>query len=125
MGKAYRGAFNDTQPQALAAHSITAALQRAGAAAEDAEDIILGSAMQEGATGFNVARQAALRAGLPDAVPGMTVDRQRASGLMAVSIAAKQVVVDGMSVTVGGGVESISLIRTSTATPTGPRPLAR
>jgi acetyl-CoA C-acetyltransferase len=111
IGKAYRGAFNDTQPQALAAHSITAALQRAGASAEEVEDIILGSAMQEGATGFNVARQAALRAGLPDAVPGMTVDRQCASGLMAVSIAAKQVVVDGMSVTVGGGVESISLIQ--------------
>ena len=71
IGKAYRGAFNDTQPQALAAHSITAALQRAGASAEEVEDIILGSAMQEGATGFNVARQAALRAGLPDAVcPG-------------------------------------------------------
>jgi acetyl-CoA C-acetyltransferase len=67
--------------------------------------------MQEGATGFNVARQAALRAGLPDAVPGMTVDRQCASGLMAVSIAAKQIVVDGMSVTVGGGVESISLVQ--------------
>src|SRR5947207_15539945 len=67
--------------------------------------------MQEGTTGYNVARQAALRAGLPVTVPGMTVDRQCGSGLMAIAIAAKQIIADGMAVTVGGGVESISLVQ--------------
>ncbi|MFE9171376.1 acetyl-CoA C-acyltransferase [Streptomyces kebangsaanensis] len=111
IGKAFRGSFNDTSGQRLAAHAITASLRRAGLDGPEVEDVVLGCAMQEGTTGMNVARQAALRAGLPVSVPGMTMDRQCASGLMAITTAAKQVVVDGMDVVVGGGVESISLVQ--------------
>jgi len=115
IGKAYRGAFNNTQGQALAAHAIRAALERAGVEADAVDDVVLGCALQQGCTGFNVARQAALRAGLPVSVPGMTVDRQCASGLMAVATAAKQIVVDGMKVAVAGGVESVSLVQNDKA----------
>ncbi|GAA3649232.1 acetyl-CoA C-acyltransferase [Nocardioides ginsengisoli] len=111
IGRAYRGVFNDTQPQALAAHAIRAAVERAGVEAVEVEDVVLGCAMQEGASGYNVARQSLLRAGMDVAVPGMTIDRQCASGLMAIATAAKQVVVDGMNIAVGGGVESISLVQ--------------
>ena len=111
IGKAYRGVFNDTPGQELAAHAIRCALDTAGIDGSDVEDVVLGCAMPEGATGFNVGRQAALRAGLPVEVPGMTVDRQCASGLMAIAIAARQVVADGMRVAIGGGVESISLVQ--------------
>ncbi|MCW1100203.1 acetyl-CoA C-acyltransferase [Streptomyces sp. RS2] len=111
IGKAYRGSFNDTQGQHLAGHAVSAALARANVLGEEVEDLVLGCAMPEGTTGYNVGRQAALRAGLPASVPGMTVDRQCASGLMAIAIAAKQIVHDGMRITVGGGVESISLVQ--------------
>ncbi|MEW1779513.1 acetyl-CoA C-acyltransferase [Streptomyces sp. NPDC086777] len=111
VGKAYRGSFNDTQGQHLASHAITGALARAGLDGAEVDDVVLGCAMPEGSTGYNVARQAALRAGLSVVVPGMTVDRQCASGLMAIAIAAKQIVADGMGVTIGGGVESISLVQ--------------
>jgi acetyl-CoA C-acetyltransferase len=109
IGKAYRGAFNDTQAQDLAGHAVEHAVRRAGIDAAEVEDVILGAAIQQGTSGFNIARQTALRAGLPVTVSGMTVDRQCASGLMAIATAAKQIVHDGMDVTVGGGVESISL----------------
>lgn len=112
IGKAYRGSFNDTQGQHLAAHAVTGALNRAGINGDEVDDLVLGCAMPEGTTGYNVGRQAALRAGLPASVPGMTVDRQCASGLMAIAIAAKQIIADCMQVTVGGGVESISLVQT-------------
>ena len=111
IGKAFRGSFNDTSAQELAAHAITGALQRAGLEGGEIEDVILGCANPEGTTGYTVARQAALRAGLPVTVPGMTVDRQCASGLMAISVAAKEIIVDGLEVAVGGGVESLSLIQ--------------
>jgi acetyl-CoA C-acetyltransferase len=111
IGRAYKGMFNDTQPQALGAHAIREAVVRAGLEGDDIEDVVMGTAMQQGASGMNSARQCALRAGLPPSVAGMTVDRQCASGLMAVAIAAKQIVCDGMSVVVGGGVESISLVQ--------------
>lgn len=111
IGRAYKGAFNDTQGQALAGHAIAEAAARAGIDPGEIEDVVLGCAMQEGTTGYNVARQAALRAGLPVTVPGMSVDRQCASGLMAIATAAKQIVSDGMRVAVGGGVESISLVQ--------------
>ncbi|MEJ6550146.1 acetyl-CoA C-acyltransferase [Corynebacterium sp. USCH3] len=111
IGRAYKGAFSDTQGQELAGHAIAAAVERAGLDPSDVEEVILGCAMQEGSTGYNVARQAALRAGLPVSVPGMTVDRQCASGLMAVATAAKEIIVDGLQVAVGGGVESISLVQ--------------
>ncbi len=111
IGRAYKGAFNDTQGQALAAHAIAAAVERAGVKPSEVEDVVLGCAMQEGSTGYNVARQAALRAGLPVTVPGMSIDRQCASGLMAIATAAKEIVVDGLQIAVGGGVESISLVQ--------------
>ena len=111
IGKAYRGAFNDTPGQQLAGHVISHAVQRAGIDGGEVEDVILGCAMQQGSTGTNVARQGLLRAGLPDAVPGMTIDRQCSSGLMAIATAAKQIVSDGMQIVVGGGVESISLVQ--------------
>jgi acetyl-CoA C-acetyltransferase len=111
IGKAYRGAFHDTSGQQLAGHAIAAAVARAGLEGGEIEDVVLGCAMQEGTTGYNVARQALLRAGLPTSVAGMTIDRQCASGLMAVATAAKQITADGMDVTVAGGVESISLVQ--------------
>jgi acetyl-CoA C-acetyltransferase len=109
IGKAYRGAFNDTQSQALGGHVIAAAVERAGVDPAEIEDVILGAAHQYGASGSNVARQSALRAGLPASVPGMSVDRKCSSGLMGIAIAAKQIIVDGMQVTIGGGLEAISL----------------
>jgi len=115
IGRAYRGGFNDMQGQALAAHAIGAAVERAGVEAGEIDDVVMGCALQQGSTGFNVARQAALRAGFPMSVPGMTVDRQCASGLMAIATAAKQIIADGMMVAVAGGVESISLVQNDKA----------
>jgi acetyl-CoA C-acetyltransferase len=111
IGKAYRGAFNDTQAQALAGHVVAEAVRRADVDPATVEDVVLGAALQQGSSGYNVARQAAIRAGLPISVPGMTIDRQCASGLMAIATAAKQIVHDGMAIAVGGGVESISLVQ--------------
>jgi len=111
IGRAYRGAFNDTQAQALAGHVVAEAVRRAGIDPAEVEDVVLGAALQQGSTGFNVARQAAVRAGLPVSVAGMTIDRQCSSGLMAIATAAKQIVHDGMTIAVGGGLESISLVQ--------------
>jgi acetyl-CoA C-acetyltransferase len=111
IGKAYRGAFNDTPAQTLGGHAISAALGRAGVPGGEVDDVVMGAALQQGATSYNVARQCALRAGLPTSVAGMSVDRQCASGLMAIAIAAKQIVADHMRITVGGGLESISLVQ--------------
>ena len=112
IGRAYRGAFNDTQAQALGGHAVAHALARAGIDPGEVDDVVMGAALQQGSTHMNVARQCAIRAGLPTSVAGMTVDRQCASGLMAIAIAAKQIIADGMSVAVGGGLESISLVQT-------------
>lgn len=111
IGKAHRGAFNNTSAPELAGHAIAAALAKTGLDPSLVEDVIIGAAAQQGTQSFNVARQGALRAGLPVTVPGQTIDRQCASGLMAVATAAKQILVDSMAVTVGGGVESISLVQ--------------
>ena len=111
IGKAYRGAFNDTPAQELASHAIENAVERAGIEKNTVDDVIMGAALQQGSSGGNIARQAAIRAGLPVTVPGMSVDRQCASGMMAIATAAKQIINDGMDVTVGGGVESISLVQ--------------
>jgi acetyl-CoA C-acetyltransferase len=113
IGRAYRGAFNDTQSQALGGHVIANAVTRAGIEPAEVEDVVMGAAVQQGTQGFNIARQAALRAGLPDSVAGMSVDRQCASGLMAIATAAKQIINDHMQITVGGGLESISLTQTN------------
>lgn len=111
IGRAYRGAFNDTQAQQLGAHAIRHAVARSGVDPAEIEDVVMGAALQQGSTGTNVARQAALAAGLPVSAAGMSLDRQCASGLMAIATAAKQVVMDGQVVAVGGGLESISLVQ--------------
>jgi len=111
IGKAYRGGFNNLASPTLAGHAISAAVARAGIEPGRVEDCIMGSALTQGSQGGNIGRTAALRAGLPVTVSGMTVDRQCSSGMMAVAIAAKQVLHDGMEVVVGGGVDSISLVQ--------------
>ena len=111
IGKAYRGAFNDTQAQSLGGHAVRAALSRAGVEPGEVEDCIIGAALQQGSTGYNVGRQVAMAAGMPVTVSGMSMDRQCASGMMAIATAAKQVIADGMDIAVGGGLESISLVQ--------------
>lgn len=111
IGKAYRGAFNATTAPRLIGHAIEHALKRAGVDPEEVEDVVVGAALQQGTTHMNIARTGLLSAGLPVGVPGQSVDRQCASGLMAIAIAAKQILVDDMKVTIGGGVEQISLVQ--------------
>ena len=111
IGRAYRGAFNDTQAQELIGHAVRHAVDRAGVDDARVEDVVIGAALQQGSTAMNIGRQAAMRAGLPVSVAGMSVDRQCASGLMAIATASKQVVMDGMDIVVGGGVDSISLVQ--------------
>ena len=111
IGRAYRGAFNNTAAQTLAAHAISNAVARAGIEPGEVDDVVFGCAMQQGSSGQNIARQSLLAAGLPVTVAGMTIDRQCSSGLMAIAIAAKQVLNDNMPIVVGGGVESISLVQ--------------
>jgi acetyl-CoA C-acetyltransferase len=111
IGKAYRGAFNATPSPTLAAHAIRAAVERAGVDPAEVDDVIIGAALQQGVQA-TIGRTAALRAGLPVSVAGMSIDRQCASGLMAIATAAKQVIVDRMPVCVAGGVESISMVQT-------------
>ncbi|MEO6225729.1 MAG: acetyl-CoA C-acyltransferase [Sphingomicrobium sp.] len=111
IGKAYRGAFNATPSPTLAAHPIRAAIERAGVEPAEVDDVIMGAALQQGVQ-TTIGRTAALRAGLPVEVAGMSIDRQCASGLMAIATAAKQVIVDRMDIIVAGGVESISLVQT-------------
>lgn len=112
IGKAYRGAFNDTTSPALAGHAISNAIARAKIDPGEVEDVIIGSAVPQGTAYPNVARLSLLRAGVPNTVAGMTVDRQCASGMMAIATAAKQVIADNMTVAIGGGVESISMNQT-------------
>jgi acetyl-CoA C-acetyltransferase len=109
IGKAFRGAFNDTEAPVLSGHAVREAVRRAGLDGAEVEDLVLGCATQQGTQGYNIARLSVITGGLPPSVAGMTLDRKCASGLMAIAAAAKQVVDDGMSVVVAGGVESISL----------------
>jgi acetyl-CoA C-acetyltransferase len=111
IGRAYRGAFNHTKSPTLTGHAIRAAVSRAGIEPAQIEDVIVGTAMPSGPAGMNIGRMASLAAGLPDSVPGQTVDRQCSSGLMAIAMAARQIIVDGMSVAVGAGQESVSLVQ--------------
>jgi acetyl-CoA acetyltransferase family protein len=111
IGRAYRGAFNDTHGATLAGHAIAHAVSRAGIDPAEIEDVILGCAMQQGATGMNVARQALVRAGLPVSTAGTTIDRQCSSGLQAIAVAAQRVILDQVPIAIGGGVESISLVQ--------------
>jgi len=111
IGRAYRGAFNNTHGATLAGHVIATAVQRAGIEPGEVEDVILGCALPEGATGQNIARQAALRAGLPVTTAGVTVNRFCSSGMQAIAMAAHRVIVDRVPVMAAGGVESISLVQ--------------
>jgi acetyl-CoA C-acetyltransferase/acetyl-CoA acyltransferase len=111
IGKAYKGALNNTEGATLLGHAIFAALSRAKIEAAEVEDVVMGCAMQQGTTGMNIARKALLRAGLPVTVAGTTIDRQCASGLQAIALAARSVIFDGVEVAVGGGGESISLVQ--------------
>ncbi|HEY8384105.1 MAG TPA: acetyl-CoA C-acyltransferase [Microvirga sp.] len=111
IGKAYRGALNDTDGATLAAHAIRHAVERAGIDPGEVEDVVMGCAMQEGSTGGNIARKALLRAGLPIGVAGATIDRQCSSGLQSIAMAARSILFDGVTTAVAGGVESISLVQ--------------
>lgn len=111
IAKAFRGAFNDLKSPSMAAVALRAAVERAGIEPAEIEDVVMGTAMQGGTAAINLARLSSLAAGLPLSVSGQTIDRQCASGLMAISIAAKQIMVDGMQVTVGAGQEQISLVQ--------------
>jgi len=112
IGRAYKGAFNATPGATLGAHSLKAAIERAGVDGAEVEDVVWGCALPQGTQTPNIARLVGLRAGLPVTVSGMSVDRQCASGLMAIATAARQVVHDGMDVVAAGGQESISLVQT-------------
>jgi acetyl-CoA C-acetyltransferase len=111
IGKAYRGAFNNTEAPTLGGHAIRAAVSRSGVDPAEIEDVLMGCALQEGSSGFNVARQAAIAAGLPVTAAGMSMDRQCSSGLMAIATAAKTIVCDNVDFMVAGGLESISLVQ--------------
>ena len=110
IGKAYRGAFNNTHGAELGGHVIKHAVERAGVDPEEVEDVLLGCAIPEGATGGNIARQAVLRAGLPVTTSGATVNRFCSSGLQTIAMAAQRVIVDNVPVMVAGGLDSISLV---------------
>ena len=109
IGKAYRGAFNDTEAPVLGAHAIRAAMARAGVAPDEVEDVLMGAAAQQGTQGYNLGRLSAVAAGLPDSVPGTTIDRMCSSGMMTIAYAAKNIMVGENKVLVAGGMESISL----------------
>jgi acetyl-CoA C-acetyltransferase len=111
IGRAYRGAFNNTHGATLAGHVIRHAVERARLEPGEVEDVVLGCAMPEGATGHNIARQSAIRAGLPVTTAGMTVNRFCSSGMQAIAIAAQRVVMEGVPIVVAGGLESISLVQ--------------
>ena len=111
IGRAYRGALNNIKSPTMAAHAIKHAVERAGLEGGEIEDCVLGSVLNAGTAGNNIARNALLTAGLPVSVPGQTIDRQCASGLMAIATAAKQIIVDGMDIVLAGGQENISAVQ--------------
>ena len=113
IGKAFRGAFNNTPPPMLGGHAIKHAVARAGIEGAEVDDVVWGASLTQGGQSPNLGRLALLRAGLPTSVSGMTMDRQCGSGLMAIATAAKQVIVDGMNIVVGGGQDSISMVQTA------------
>jgi acetyl-CoA C-acetyltransferase len=116
LGKSWKGAFNMTYGATLGAHSVQHAVARAGIDPAEVEDVIMGSALGEGTTGGNVARQIALRAGLPITTAGMSINRFCSSGLQSIALAAQRVMTEGASVIVAGGLESISCVQNETNT---------
>lgn len=119
IGKAYRGALNNTDGATLLGEAIKAAVERAGIAPGEIEDVVMGAAMQQGTTGGNIARKALLRAGLPVSASGTTVDRLCASGLQAIAIAARSVIHDAYRLPSAVGASRSAWCRTSTPTPIG------
>lgn len=113
IGRAYKGAFNATPGPTLGSFSAKAAVERAGVDPAQVDDVVWGSALQQGSQGGNLARNVALRSGFPIDVPGMTLDRQCSSGLMAIATASKQVTIDRMDCVIGGGQDSISTVQTA------------
>jgi acetyl-CoA C-acetyltransferase len=111
IGKAYRGAFNNTHGAVLGAHAIKHAVEKANIDPAEVEDVIMGCGAPEGATGVNIARQAAIRAGLPVTTAGVTVNRFCSSGMQTIAMAAQRVIVDNVPIAIGGGLESISLVQ--------------
>jgi acetyl-CoA C-acetyltransferase len=111
IGRAYKGALNNTEGATLLGHAISSAVSRAKLDGAEVEDVVMGCAMQQGTTASNIARKALVRAGLPVTTGGTTIDRQCASGLQAIALAARSVIFDGVEVAVGGGGESISLVQ--------------
>ena len=111
IGKAYRGAFNNTHGAVLGAHAIKNAVEKANIDPSEVEDVIMGCGTPEGATGVNIARQAAIRAGLPVTTAGVTVNRFCSSGMQTIAMAAQRVIVDNVPIAIGGGLESISLVQ--------------
>jgi acetyl-CoA C-acetyltransferase len=111
IGKAYRGAFNNTESPTLGSFAVREAVRRARLDPGEVEEVVMGAALQQGTQWFNVARQIALASGLPVSVSGMTLDRQCSSGLMAIATGAKQIAMDGQEIVVAGGLDSISLIQ--------------
>jgi acetyl-CoA C-acetyltransferase len=111
IGKAYRGAFNNTEAPTLGGHAIKHAVERAGLEPGEVEDVIMGCALPQGSQGRNIARLTALASGLPVTTAAMTVDRQCSSGMMAIATAAKSVISDGVDIMVGGGLESVSIVQ--------------
>ena len=111
IGRAYRGAFNATPSPTLAGHAIAHAVKRAGIEGAEVDDVVMGCALQQGVQGGNIARTSLLRAGLPVTVSGQSIDRQCSSGVMSIATAAKQIMVDGMTICIGAGVDSISMVQ--------------
>jgi acetyl-CoA C-acetyltransferase len=115
IGKAYRGALNATYGATLGAHAVGAAVERAGLDPREVDDVVVGGSLQEGTTGQNIARQVAVRAGLPVSVPGQTINRFCSTGLQTIALAANSIVADGNTTVVAGGLESISLVQNDKA----------
>lgn len=111
IGRAYKGAFNSTMVPTMGGHVVAEVVRRAGLEGGEVEDVIMGTALPTGSSGWNVGRMSAMAAGLPATVPGMTMDRQCSSSLMTVATAAKQIICDGMDIAIGGGVENISIVQ--------------
>lgn len=111
IARAFRGAFNDTKSPTMMGHAISHAVSRAGISGADVDDAVIGTVLAAGTAGLNIARNAVLAAGLPVTVPAQTIDRQCASGLMAVATAAKQIIVDGMAITIAGGQDNITAVQ--------------
>ncbi|MDP3610659.1 MAG: acetyl-CoA C-acyltransferase, partial [Rubrivivax sp.] len=109
--KSWKGAFNMTHGATLGGHAIQHAVQRAGIEGGEVDDVIMGCATPEGATGSNIARQALLRAGLPVTTSGVTVNRFCSSGLQTIAMAAQRIIAGEGDIYIGGGVESISCVQ--------------